>query len=118
MKYAFLSPKLCALTSFIERNQHLVVYRGLGNLRLRSSLHLHYVLHVHHLCIPAVLGIRSRLHDLLTVHHFRHPKPSLGQNVREYRSALVTDNRRRRRYCHGACTVRPVQVWPQGAGYE
>lgn len=113
------SPVFCALTSFfVERHQHLVAHCGLGRLRLRPSLHLHHVLHVHHLRIPAVRGIRSWLHDLFTIHSFRRAKPSLGQNVREHRPALVADNRGHCRYYYGACAVHPVQIWPQGAGYE
>ena len=119
MDQAFLPPIFCALTSFFaERHQHLVAHRGLGHLRLRPSLHLHHLLHVHHLRIPAVRGIRSGLHDLFALHNFWRAEPSLGQNVREHRPALVADNRGHRRYYHGACTIHPVQIWPQGAGYE
>ena len=119
MNQAFLPPIFCALTSFFaERHQHLVAHRGLGHLRLRPSLYLHHLLHVHHLRIPAVRGIRSGLHDLFALHNFRRAEPSLGQNVREHRPALVADNRGHRRYYYGACTVHPVQIWPQGAGYE
>ena len=106
---AIVPPIFCALTSFFaERHQHLVAHRGLGRLRLRPSLHLHHVLHVYHLRIPAVRGIRSGLHDLFTLHNIRRADPSLGQDVREHRPALVADNRGHHRYYHGACAVYPL----------
>ena len=90
MNQAFLPPILCALTCFlVERHQHLVTHRGLGCLRLRPGLHLHHVVYVHHFRIPAVRGICSGLHDLFTLHNFGRAEPSVGQDVREHRSALV-----------------------------
>ena len=105
----FLRPFWSALKLFsAERYQHLVTHRGLGCLRLRPSLHLHHLVYVHHIRIPAICGIRSGLHDLFSLHNLRRADPGLGQDVRDHRPTLVADNRGRCRYFHGACAVHLV----------